>query len=127
MPYQNLNLFTDSQYNLVINKNRTLNATITAQFLSGDTYVDFDFSAFSAATLQVRQKPDAPFVMLEFSTSDGSIVLSTGSTFQLIKTATQLSNVRAGQYFYDMYLTSATYPKYAFLSGEFIINPYITT
>ena len=131
MPYQNLDLRTDSQYNLIINKDRTLNAVITAQIVSGtttgNTLVDFDFSSFSAATLQVRIKPEAPFTVLDFDTDDGSIVLSTGATFQLIKTATQLSVVRAGEYFYDMYLANATYPKYAFLSGKFTITSNITT
>ena len=131
MPYQNLDLRQDSQYNLVLNKQRTLNTTITCQYISGtttgNTLVDFDFSSYTAATLQVRMKPDAPFVVLTFSTTDGSIVLSTGSTFQLIKTATQLATCRAGEYFYDMYLSSATYPKRAFLSGQFTIMPNITT
>lgn len=131
MPYQNLDLRTDSQYNLIINKDRTLNAVITAQIVSGtttgNTIVDFDFSSFTGATLQVKVKPDAPFVALTFSTSDGSIVLSTGSTFQLIKTATQLATVRSGEYFYDMYLSNVTYPKYAFLSGQFTIVSNITT
>ena len=131
MPNQNLNLCQDSQYNLVINKNKTLLSTITCQYISGtttgNTLVDFDFSSYSAATMQVRMKPDAPFVVLQFSTSDGSIVLSTGSTFQLIKTAIELQNVRAGEYYYDMYLSSAIYPKRAFLSGSFTIIPNIST
>ena len=128
MPIQNLDLRQDSQYNLVLNKQRTLNANITAYFFSGDTETEFDFSSYSAATLQVRKKPDAPFVVLEFNTSDGSIVLPiSGGTFQLIKTAEELALVRAGEYYYDMYLVSSTYPKRAFLSGEFIIAPNITT
>jgi hypothetical protein len=131
MPNQTIDLRNDSQYNLIINKDRTLNAVITAQIVSGtttgNTIVDFDFSSFSAATMQVRIKPDAPFVVLEFQTSDGSIVLSTGSTFQLIKTATELAKVRSGEYFYDMYLSNVTYPKYAFLSGVFTITSNITT
>lgn len=130
MPYQNLDLRNDSQYNLIINKDRTLNATITAYVVSatttGNTCIPFDFSSFSAATLQVRLKPDSPFCVLEFKTSDGSIVLSVTNTFQLIKTATQLATVRAGEYLYDMYLSSATYPKYAFLSGNFTITTNIT-
>lgn len=131
MPYQNLDLRQDSQYNLVLNKQRTLNTIITAQYISGttsgDTLVDFDFSSFTGATLQVRMKPDAPFVVLQFNTTDGSIVLPlSGGTFQLKKTATQLANVRAGEYFYDMYLSSALYPKRAFLSGQFTIIPNIS-
>lgn len=132
MPNQNLDLRMDSQYNIVINKNKTLLSNITAQYISGtttgDTYVDFDFSSYTGATLQVRTNPDAPFVVLQFSTTDGSIVLpASGGTFQLKKTATELSTVRAGQYFYNMDLHSATYPKRAFLSGEFTIIPNITT
>ena len=131
MPYQNLDIRQDSQYNLILNKQRTLNVNITAQYVSGtttgNTYVDFDFSSYTGATLQVRNKPDAPFVVLQFSTTDGSIVLPvSGGTFNLNKTATQLATVRAGEYFYDMYLSSATYPKRAFLSGSFTIIPNIS-
>ncbi len=119
---QNLDLRQDSQYSLIINKKRTLNANITAQYLSGDTLVEFDFSSYTGATLQVRTKPDAPYIVLQFSTTDGSIVLpASGGTFNLNKTAEQLADVRAGTYVYDMYLISATYPKRQFLSGEFII------
>ena len=132
MPYQNLDLRQDSQYNLVLNKQRTLSTNITAQYISGtttgNTLVDFDFSSYTGATLQVRLKPESPFVVLQFSTTDGSIVLpASGGTFQLIKTATELSTQRAGEYYYDMYLSSITYPKRAFLSGQFTIMPNIST
>lgn len=132
MPYQNLDLRQDSQYNLVLNKQRTLNTTITAYYISGtttgDTCIEFDFSSYTGATLQVRNKPDSPFVVLQFSTADGSIVLpAVGGTFQLKKTWQELQNVRAGEYVYDMYLVSATYPKRAFLSGSFTITPNVTT
>ena len=127
MPYQNLDIRQDSQYNLILNKQRTLNINIAATYISGGTEYDFDFSSYSAATLQVRLKPESPFVVLQFNTSDGSIVLpASGNTFQLNKTATALIQ-RAGEYFYDMYLSSATYPKRAFLSGQFTIMPYIST
>jgi len=128
MPNQNLDLRMDSQYNIVINKNKTLLTNITAYYISGDTQIDFDFSSYTGATLQVRTKPDAPFVVLQFSTTDGSIVLpASGGTFKLKKTATELSTVRAGEYVYDMYISSATYPKRAFLSGTFTIIPNVTT
>lgn len=128
MSYQNeLDLVQDSAFNLTINKRRTLNVNITAYYLSGGTEVDFDFSSYTGAVLQVRTKPDAPFVVLEFSTDDGSITLpATGGTFNLFKSAEDLVNVRAGEYRYDMYLISATYPKRAFLSGVFTINSTIT-
>lgn len=124
---QNLDLTQDSKYNIVINKNKTLLSTITACYNSGSTEIEYDFSSYTGATLQVRIKPDAVFTVLEFSTTDGSIVLpASGGTFQLKKTAIELSTVRAGQYYYDMYLVSSTYPKRAFLSGEFTILPSIS-
>jgi len=130
MSYQDLDLRQDTQYNLVFNKQKTLNTAIYAYYMSGDTEVGFDFATlgYTAATMQVRMKPNAPFVVLEFSTTDGSIVLPTsGSTFQLIKTAAEMSVVRAGEYYYDMYLSSPAYPKRAFLSGVCTIIPNITT
>jgi len=127
--YQDLlELVQDSNFNLTINKQRTLNVNIAAFYLSGDTEVEFDFSSYTGATLQVRMKPDAPFVVLQFSTDDGSITLPlSGGTFNLYKSADDLAKVRAGEYRYDMYLKSPTYPKRAFLSGVFTINSIITT
>lgn len=129
MPYENeLDLVQDSIFNLTINKQRTLNVNVTAYYISGDTEVEFDFSSYTGATLQVRTKPDAPFVVLSFNTDDGSITLPvSGGTFNLYKSADDLAKVRAGEYRYDMYLKSATYPKRAFLSGVFTINSIITT
>jgi hypothetical protein len=128
MPNQNLDLRQDSQYNLILNKQRTLNVNITAYFISGGTEIEFDFSSYTGATLQVRTKPDAPFLILSFNTSDGSIVLPlSGGTFNLNKTEAQLTGIRAGEYWYDMYLSSVTYPKRAFLSGQFTIIPNIST
>lgn len=125
---QNLDLTQDSKYNIVINKNKTLLSTITAYYLaSGSTEVEYDFSSYTGACLQVRLKPDSPFCVLQFNTSDGSIVLpASGGTFQLKKTHTELNLCRAGEYVYDMYLVSPTYPRRAFISGSFTINPNVT-
>jgi len=57
----------------------------------------------------------------------GTTLIGSGGTFQLNKTYTELSTVRAGEYQYQMDLHSATYPKRAFLSGSFTIIPNITT
>ena len=128
MPYQDLDLRQDSLFNLTVNKQRTLTANITSYYMSGETEVDFDFSSYSSALLQLRTKPQAPFVILEFNTDDSSIVLpATGGTFQLHKTWEELQNVRSGEYHYDMWISSATYPKRAFLSGVMTIISNITT
>jgi hypothetical protein len=127
MPNQQLMLNTDNLIDIVIKKDRTLNVNILAQVESGSTYVDYDFSSYTGASLQVRTKPDAQFAILEFNTNDGSIVLPvSGGTFQLIKSADDLKWTRAGTYQYDMYLSSALYPKKVFLAGQFIIEANIT-
>lgn len=127
MPYNDLDLRQDMQYDILINKQRTLNVNLTAYYVSGGTEYDFDFSNYTGATLQVKMKPDAPFTILDFDTDDGSITLPTsGGTFNLYKSAADLAKVRAGEYRYDMYLKSATTPKRAFLSGSFTIIDRIT-
>jgi len=125
-----LDLSQDTQYDLIIKKDRTLASIITCVYLTGTTTpveVDFDFSSYSAAELDVKRDSKSSQVILNFSTTDGSIVLSTGNTFQLNKTYTELANIKTGEFYYDMYLTSVSYPKRAFLSGKFIIEDRITT
>jgi len=127
MSKDTLDLRQDTQYDLVINKDRTLAAVISAVTMSGGTEVDFDFTSYTGATLDVRQSPKSDVIILGFTTDDNSIILSTtGNTFQLNKTFTELANIKTGTYEYDMYLQSVEYPKRAFLNGNFIIEDRIT-
>lgn len=122
-----IDLTQDVVYNLQINKYRDLDQEIKAEIYSGDTYVSaFDFTGYSGATLEVRVKPNDAYTVLTFSTADGSIVLGANGVFELVKSALELKNVRSGTFYYDMYLTSASQNKRAFLSGEFIIKENIS-
>jgi len=129
MSQDTINLKQDAQYDLVINKNMDLDAVITCQYYTGTTaadIVDFDFTAYSGATLTVKQKSKSSTNILEFSTLDGSLVLGTsGGTFQMVKTATELATIQTGEFEYFMYLSSATQSHRAFLSGKFIIEAVI--
>ena len=126
MGQNTLDLRQDTQYDLEIKKDRTLSATISCVFMSGTTEADFDFSSYSGATLQVKRDSRSSNTILEFTTLDSSIILSTGNTFQLNKTFTELASIPVGEFEYDMYISSTTYPKRAFLSGSFIISDRIT-
>jgi len=126
MSKDTIDLRQDAYYNLEIKKDRTLNSVISCVYMSGDTEVDFDFSSYSGATLDVKRESKSSQTLLNFSTTDGSIVLSTGNTFQLLKSATELATLPVGTFKYDMYLESTTYPKRAFLWGQFIISDRIT-
>lgn len=120
-----IDLRQDAEYTLKINKDRDLDATLTAQFYTGSTgnytLVDFNFVDYTGATLQVKKTYSSSDVILEFNTIDGSIVLNTTS-FNLNKSASDLSNLKEGDYIYSMYLSNATQTKRAFLAGQFIIT-----
>lgn len=125
-----IDLRTDAEYDMLINKAMDLQATLTCQYYTGLTVNDivyFDFSAYSGATLMVKQNYRSNIPVLVFDTLDGSIVLgaTTGGTFQLKKTSTQLSTLPIGEMLYFMWLRSTTESHRAFLSGKFIIESVI--
>jgi len=126
MSQDTLDLSQDTQYDLIIKKDRTLAATITCVYMSGDTEMDFSFADYTGATLNVKRDSKSSTTILDFDTDDNSIVLSILNTFQLNKTAAELATLPVGEFLYDMYLKSATHPKRAFLSGKFIIEDRIT-
>lgn len=111
---------------IVARRDANFDRTYHSQIISGDTYVDFDFSTYTGAKLQVRRKSGAPVVELEFSTDNNTIELGTDGRFRLIMSDTLMGKIRAGEYEYDMYLTSATWAKRDFLFGLFKIEDKIT-
>jgi len=116
---QQLDLSTASEYDLTVSKDRTLNTNITCTYIdtTGTTqYFDFGASGYTGATLMVKNQ--AGTILMQFNTSGGSITLGSNGVFNLKKTAVEMDAVRAGTYNYDMYLSSATFPKRAFLRGH---------
>lgn len=125
-----LDLRQSAEYDIIINKDRTLKYVMSCYYLTGTTTpveIEYDFSSYTGATMDIKYQPKSSQTTLSFSTDDGSIVLSTGNTFSLNKTSTEVAGLRAGEYEYDMYISSPTYPKRAFLSGKFIIKDRITS
>jgi len=129
MSQNTLDIRQSAEYDIIINKDRTLKSVFECSYYTGTTTpveVDYDFSSYTGATLNVKRQPKSDVTILDFDTDDGSIVLSSGNTFSLNKTYTEVASLQAGEYKYDMYLKSSTYPKRAFLSGDFIITDRIT-
>jgi len=116
---KNLDLSYAAEYDLYFDKNKTLDVLVSCTYFSGCTEYSYDFTVWSAATITIKN--DAGITVQTFSTSDGSIELQVGGVFRLLKTAAQM-NIRSGCYNYDMYLSSATFPKRAFLTGKAIYN-----
>jgi len=111
-----LDLSMVTEYDLIVSKDRTLNSSIYATYLSGTTEYAYDFTLYSGATMVVKNNSGT--IVQTFSTTDGSIVLQAGGVFKLVKTAEEMNTVRSGEYNYDMYLINAEYPKRAFLRGQ---------
>lgn len=129
MAKDTIDLRQDADYDMLVNKSMNLDAVLTAQYYTGDTAADivnFDFTAYTGATLMVKQSYRSQTPVVEFNTSDGSLVLgTTGGTFQMIKTAEEMQVLPIGTYQYSMYLESSTQTHRAFLSGAFIIEAQI--
>ena len=123
----NLDIRKDGDYDIIFQVNRTLAQEFQATFFSGETEYNFDFTDYNAAVLQVRTKPDFPTIILEFNTSDNSIILGNDGIFSLTKSADDM-NIRFGEYVYDMYLVpiaDAT-SKREFMRGKFTLTDDVT-
>ena len=113
-----LELFLSAEYNLEVDKDRTLNSELYCYYYSGDTETElnYDFTFYTGATMSVKNNSGTQ-VML-FSTDDGSITLGVGGVLTLTKTWEEMNKVRSGVYKYDIYLSSAAWPKRGFLRGD---------
>jgi len=111
-----LDLSMSAEYNLIVDKNKSLSASVSCTYFSGNTENTFDFFVYTGSTLTVKNNSGT--IVQTFSTIDGSISLLVGGVFKLIKTAEEMDTVRSGEYNYDMYLSNTTYPKRAFLRGK---------
>ena len=120
---QILDLSLSSEYDLFVDKDRSLNSNINCTYFSGTTELPFNFTAYSAATLTVKNQNGT--VLMIFSTLDGSIILGT-SSFKLVKSFDEMDVIRAGQYNYDMFISGNMLPKRAFLRGKITFNQNIS-
>lgn len=130
-----LDLAMSTEYDLIVDRCRTLDRTLYCWIFTGSTgscgEKEFDFTndghsqPYSGATMYVKN--NAGTILLQFSTTDGSITLSLGGQLTLKKSAADMCCIRAGEYDYDLYLSSATYPKRAFLRGRIKVQQTYTT
>lgn len=111
-----LDLSLSAVYDIELDKNKSLNVSVSCTYFSGSTEYNYDLTIYTGATLTVKN--DSGTIVQTFSTSDGSIVLQVGGIFKLVKTDVEMNAVRAGKYHYDMYLSNSTFPKRGFLRGS---------
>lgn len=118
-----LDLSQTSLYDMICDRDRSLNVSITATYFDLGVEQPFDFTPYSGATLVVKNAQGT--ILITFDMSDGSIELLPNGIFKLVKTAEEMNAVRAGIYNYDMYLSSGLYPKRGFLKGQITFNQNI--
>lgn len=111
-----VDLSLSAEYDLIVDKDKTLNVSVMCTYFSGCTEYNYDLTPYTGATITVKN--DSGTIVQNFSTTDGSIVLGVGGVFKLIKTAEEMDKVRSGVYHYDMFLSNHSFPKRAFLRGK---------
>lgn len=116
-----LDLTQDSVYDIVINANSTLDVIIEAVILSGSTEVPFVFDDYYAGALVVKDRSKE---ILNLNTDNGGLTLLPEGKFRLFGIAEDL-NIRAGEYSYNLFITSIDFPVRQFISGKFIIQSVI--
>lgn len=122
---QIIDLAQDSNYDIVVNKNRTLNATLHCQYLSGDTYVDFSFDNYQYIIMHVKSRPDSEKVVLSLSNIASTLLMQPQGRLQF-KAEHKLMDLRVGEYVYDIYVYNNDENKRAFLSGKFTVQATVT-
>jgi hypothetical protein len=75
--------------------------------------------------MQLRLSPDHPTVAVEFSTTDGTMVLGNG-TLQLIQPASVWSALAARTYVHDLELTDSNSKVYPIWAGTWTLDAEVT-
>jgi len=113
-----LDLSTASVYDIEVSKDRTLLANITCTYLdaSGNThFFGFGSSGYTGGTLAIKNNAGT---LLMLFTQNSGLTLSGNGVFTLSKSYAEMNQIRSGEYNYDMYISSPTQPKRAFLRGK---------
>lgn len=113
-------MLTPAEYEIVCYQGATLDKTFTATQNS----TPINWTGYTAK-LQVRRYPDSA-VVLELSTGgNGITTLTNDGKVSILATATQTAAIEAGNYVYDLELTSGTYVV-RLVMGTFTVSAQVT-
>jgi hypothetical protein len=114
---QIIDLDLGTNIDMQIAKGRDLESTLHCVILSGETEIDFPFSSYTGATLIVK---DSKTTILELTTENGMLEFGNDG-YLTIKLTNEESNVRFGEYKYNLYLSNMDVTKRQLFYGNFII------
>ena len=113
-------MLTPAKYEIICPQGATLDKTFTAT----NNGSAVDWTGYTAA-LQVRQYYGSDTTVLSLSTGSGITALTNDGKVIIQATAVQTAAIPAGNYVYDLELTSGAY-KVRLVEGRFTVTPEVT-
>lgn len=107
--------------NLVIDQGATWNITFTYKNASGNP---INLTGYTAA-LQLRTSYDASSAALSLSSGSGIVLGGTDGTIAVTASATQTGQLTAGEYVYDLEITSSSIVT-RLVQGRITVTPQVT-
>lgn len=107
--------------NLIIDQGATWNITFTYKNSAG---TPINLTGYTAA-LQLRTSYDAASAALSLSSGSGIVLGGTAGTIAVTATATQTGALTAGEYVYDLELTSSLVVT-RLVQGRITVTPQVT-
>ena len=107
--------------NLIIDQGATWNITLTYKNSDGSP---INLTGYTAA-LQLRTSYDASSAALSLSSGSGIVLGGTAGTIAVTATATQTGSLTAGEYVYDLEITSSSVVT-RLVQGRITVTPQVT-
>jgi hypothetical protein len=108
-------------WNIAVEQGADWAATVTWE-ADGDPV---DLTGYSAA-MQVRKSPGSVAALLELTDAAGLTLGGAAGTIEITITSAQLSAIEAGDWQYDLELTSASGVVTRVLQGRFVVDAEVT-
>jgi hypothetical protein len=113
-------MLTPAEYEIVCYQGATLDKTFTA----AQDGTPINWTGYTAK-LQVRRYPDSDAVLTLATGGQGITTLTNDGKVSIVATATQTGAITAGNYVYDLELTSGTYVV-RLVQGAFTVQAQVT-
>jgi hypothetical protein len=107
--------------NLIIDQGATWNITFTYKNTDGNP---INLTGYTAA-LQLRTSYDAASASLSLTSGSGIVLGGTAGTIAVTATATQTGALTAGEYVYDLEITSSSVVT-RLVQGRITVTPQVT-
>lgn len=123
--FKELDFTNDVRYDIIVNKNRTLNQVIDCSLEENGEMKPFPFGDYDNIMMHVKSNYNSKHVVLALSNITDTIEMDNRG-FLIFNVPEQLMNMRSGEYVYDIYIHKEGERKRAFMGGKFIVKDTVT-